>query len=162
MKLGKEDVRGSFWKTTFKNGDMVQVIGLRQKSFFNAIAVLSEDNRVIWMQPHCERGIAERKKYLFRNSVIYVVVIFLVATILFIDQSMEFWFYFAVASFVAVISLLITVGMSWKDLMIFARRMTDVGAALRIDSPEKINLPRTTKDKIKNGMPELPMGVYYF
>jgi len=66
------------------------------------------------------------------------------------------------ASSSAVLSLVITVGMSWNDLMGFARQMTQAGSALGLDCPENINLAKSTSVMIKNGKPELPMGVYYY
>ena len=72
---------------------------------------------------------------------------------------MKLWFYLACASLSSVICLIATVGMSWGDLMTFANRMTQVGAALEIESPGTINLVRSTRAAIGSGKPELPMGV---
>jgi hypothetical protein len=56
MQVAGKTVKGSFWKTTFKDGDKVQVIGLERHGVFEAVAVTIPDERMIWMQPHCERG----------------------------------------------------------------------------------------------------------
>lgn len=162
MSVGGQFVQGSFWKTTFKDGDLVKVIGVKQKEAFLAIAVADPVSRTIWMQPHCERGVIEQKKYLLRNSIIFVISIFAVATVFFTNPNMKLWFYLACATLSSVICLIATVGMSWGDLMTFADRMTRVGAALGIESPDTINLVRSTKANIARGKPELPMGVYYY
>lgn len=162
MSVAGQSVAGSFWKTTFKNGDLVRVIGIKQNSVFLAIAVADPITRTIWMQPHCERGTIEQKKYILKNSILFVIAIFSVTTVFFTNPNMKLWFYLACASLSSVICLIATVGMSWGDLMTFANRMTQVGAALEIESPGTINLVRSTKAAIGSGKPELPMGVYYY
>ena len=81
MSVAGQSVAGSFWKTTFKNGDLVKVIGIKQNSVFLAIAVADLITRTIWMQPHCERGTIEQKKYLLKNSILFVIAIFFVSTV---------------------------------------------------------------------------------
>ena len=162
MHVGNQAIQGSFWKTTFKNGDNVKVIGFREDGVFIAVAVTSPVNRMIWMQPHCERGIAAQRKYLLRNSILFVLAIFILSSYLFTVPKMTLWFYLLCSSSLAVLSLILTVGMSWKDLMTFAHQMTQAGSALGIDSPEDINLVKSTSAMVKSGKPELPMGVYYY
>lgn len=162
MSIAGQHVQGSFWKTTFKNGDLVKVVGSKQNKVFHAMAVADPVNRIIWMQPHCERGVIEQKKYLIRNSAILVIVIFTVATVFFTNPNMKLWFYLACASLSSALILVATVGMSWGDLMTFANRMTQVGVALGLESPDRINLVRSTKFEVAKGKPELPMGVYYY
>ena len=162
MTIESQPIQGSFWKTTFKNGDHVKVIGSRLDGVFSAVAVTSPADRMIWMQPHCERGTSAQRKYLLRNSLLFVLAIFILSSYLFTVPKMTFWFYLLCASSTAVLSLVITVGMSWNDLMGFARQMTQAGATLGLDSPENINLAKSTSVMIKIGKPELPMGVYYY
>jgi len=162
MTVGGRTINGSFWKTTFQNGDHVKVVGFKEDNIFQAIAVTVPEKQVIWMQPHCERGLVEQRKYLIRNSLIFVGVVFAVLAFLIRNEAIEFWFYLVSATSLSVTILFFTVGLSWKDLMTFANRMSRVGAALGIESPDGINLPRSTKKMIKSGKPELPMGVYYY
>ena len=162
MTVGGRMIHGSFWKTTFQNGDHVKVVGFREDNIFHAIAVTIPEERVIWMQPHCERGVVEQRKYLIRNSLIFVIFVFAVLAFLVRNEAMKFWLYLACGATTSIGILFFTVGLSWKDLMTFANRMSRVGAALNIDSPDGINLPRSTTEMIKKGKPELPMGVYYY
>jgi hypothetical protein len=162
MDLGGQPIQGSFWRTTFKNGDHVKAIGSRVDGVFNAVAVTSPADRVIWMQPHCERGVIEQRKYLIRNSLIFVLVVFAVLAFLVKDKDIEFWFYLVSATSLSITILFFTVVLSWKDLMTFAHCMSRVGASLALESPDNINLVRSTRKMIKSGKPELPMGVYYY
>jgi len=162
MRVGGLKVEGSFWKVTFKNGDFIKVIGLKSGSIFNAIAVVIPENRTIWMQPHCERGVSAQRRYIFRNSVIFVAVIFAISSFLFTLPNMQLWFYLLGASISSAVILIATVGMSWGDFMFFANWMTGVASALKMDFPENVNLTKSTKARIKSGSPELPMGVYYY
>jgi hypothetical protein len=93
---------------------------------------------------------------------LFVIAIFSVSTVFFTNPNMKLWFYLACASLSSVICLIATVGMSWGDFMTFANRMTEVGAALEIESSGTINLVRSTRAAIGSGKPELPMGVYYY
>jgi hypothetical protein len=49
MQVNGKTVMGSFWKTTFKDGDEVQVIGEECDSIFHAIAITKPQERMIWM-----------------------------------------------------------------------------------------------------------------
>jgi hypothetical protein len=140
----------------------VKAIGSRVDGVFNAVAVTSPADRVIWMQPHCERGVIEQRKYLIRNSFIFVLVVFAVLAFLVKDKDIEFWFYLVSATSLSITILFFTVVLSWKDLMTFAHCMSRVGASLALESPDNINLVRSTRKMIKSGKPELPMGVYYY
>lgn len=162
MRIGELAVQGSFWKTTFKNGDSIKVIGLKGNGVFNAIAVALPEKRIVWMQPHCERGVSAQRRYILRNSIIFVIVIFLISTFLFTEPTMQLWFYMLGASLSSAVILIATVGMSWGDFMTFAHRMTRVASALEIDFPENVDLAKSTKARINDGLPELPMGVYYY
>lgn len=162
MHVGDQIVRGSFWKATFRNGEVVWVIGSRQAGYFHAVAIASPAQRIVWMQPHCERGTAAQKKRLLRNSVLAVVAVFAVSSFVFTIENMEFWVYLAGSVLTCVILLVATVGMSWGDFMAFARQIDDVGAALGIASPEHIDLAKSTASMVRDGKPELPMGAYYY
>jgi len=129
---------------------------------FNAIAVSDPANRTIWMQPHCERGTMEQKKYILRNSFLFVVGIFIFSGFLFLSPKTEVWFYLLAASLGSILALIVTVGMRWRKLTMFSERMTRVGTVLGIAHPEKINLVKSTKVMVQNGKPEVPMGVYYY
>jgi hypothetical protein len=106
--------------------------------------------------------VVEQRKYLVRNSLIFVVFIFAALAFLVKDEEMKLWLYLACATSTSAGILFFTVGMSWGDLMTFAKRMSRVGAALELESPDNINLARSTRKMIKSGKPELPMGVYYY
>lgn len=162
MKVGNEIVRGSFWKTTFKNGDLVRAIGSRHEGIFQAVAVASPTQRIVWMQPHCERGTLAQKRRLLRNSVWVVVATFALSSFLFTIENMEFWFYLLNSMLGAALILVVTVWMSWGDFMAFASQIDRVGLALGIESPENIDLAKSTASMVRDGKPELPMGTYYY
>jgi len=162
MNVGNEIVRGSFWKTTFRNGDLVRAIGWRHERIFHAVAIASPAQRIVWMQPHCERGTLAQKKRLLRNSVLVVVASFAFSSFLFTSENVEFWFYLLSSVLGAALILVVTVWMSWRDFMAFANQIDEVGLALGIESPENIDLAKSTASMVREGKPELPMGAYYY
>jgi hypothetical protein len=162
MQVAGKTVRGSFWKTTFKEGDSVQVVGHVHNGIFEAIAVTKPEERIIWMQPHCERGTQAKKKHLLKCSAWFVLFGYFGAILLSIFSEMPAWANFLIISISIPIILLVTVGMSWGDFMAFAREMNMVGSALDLSEPENIDLCKSTKLARQNGKPDLPLGVYYY
>lgn len=161
MSLGNQAVAGSFWQTTFRNGDWVQAIGEMQGSVFKAIAVVSPAAGTIWMQPHCERGTLAKKRHLIKYSIVFAVAVFIIEAILLRNVEIPIWLLF-ITSIVAVATILVvTVGMSWKDFMGFAMELNKVGNALKAKNPEEMDLIFSTKKLRKQGKPDLPMGVFY-
>jgi hypothetical protein len=162
MQVSGKVVRGSFWKTTFKNGDQVEVIGRESGGEFEAVAVTKPTDRVIWMQPHCELGTYSRKRILLKYSSCFALFMLSCALSMAIFQDWPLWFAIVSFAVIAPIMLFVTVGMSWGSFMRFASEMNAVGEALGLPEPEKINLFRSTKLARQTGKPDLPMGVYYY
>jgi hypothetical protein len=162
MQVAGKTVRGSFWKTTFKDGDHVQIVGQDRNGVFEAIAVIKPDERMIWMQPHCERGTQAKKKHLLKCSGWFVLFGYFCAFLLSIFSDMPTWANFLIFSLTIPVILLVTVGMSWRDFMTFAREMDDVGVALGLPEPENIDLFKSTKLAQESGKPDVPIGVYYY
>lgn len=162
MHVAGKTVCGSFWKTTFKDGDKVQIIGRERNGVFEAVAVTRPDERMIWMQPHCERGTIAKKKHLLKCSGWFVIFGYFCAMLLSIFSDMPSWANFLIISISIPVILLTTVGMSWRDFMSFASEMNAVGTALGLSEPEKIDLFESTKLARQSGKPDLPMGVYYY
>jgi hypothetical protein len=162
MQVAGKTVRGSFWKVSFQDGDNVQVIGHEHNGVFEAIAVTKPEERIIWMQPHCERGTQSKKKHLLKCSGWFVLLGLFSELILsfFIDPPV--WPMLLGLTLAIVVGLIVTVGMSWGDFMNFAREMNAVGTALDLPEPADIDLFKSTKLARKNGRPALPMGVYYY
>ena len=161
MMLGPQLVSGSFWQTTFQNGDHVQAIGERQGNVFHAVAVVKPAEGIIWMQPHCERGTIAKSRRLANLSLGFAGALFLVQAFFLRNLAMPLWLFLLLPTLAVIVILVTTVGMSWKDFMGFAKEMDKVGKALAIPSPEKIDLAKSTKTARRQGKPELPMGVYY-
>jgi hypothetical protein len=161
MMLGSQLVSGSFWQTTFKNGDRVQAIGEMQGSVFHAVAVVKPAEGIIWMQPHCERGTLAKSRRLATYSLGFAAAIFLVQAFLLRNFAMPLWLFLLASTLGVTVILVTTVGLSWKDFMGFAKEVDKVGKALAIPSPEKIDLAKSTKNSRRQGKPELPMGVFY-
>jgi hypothetical protein len=162
MQVAGKTIRGSFWKTTFHDGDNVQVIGREHNGIFEAIAVTKPEERIIWMQPHCERGTQSKKKHLLKCSGWFVLFGYFCAALLSLFTTPPTWLIFLGMTITMPIILLVTVGMSWSDFMNFAREINAVGAALDLPEPADIDLLKSTKLARKNGKPALPMGVYYY
>lgn len=162
MQVDGKAVRGSFWKTTFTEGDRVQVVGQQEGGVFRAVAVIKPDERIIWMQPHCERGTQSQVRNLFKCSGWFVLFMCLCASLISIFSDWPAWLAFASFSIATIVTLFATVGMSWGDFMSFASEMNAVGNALGLPKSEEIDLFKSTKQARKNGRPDLPLGVYYF
>ena len=161
MRLGSQAVSGNLWRTTFQDGDQVQVVGTMSGKIFHAVAVVRNADNVIWMQPHCERGSAAKKKHLFKYSLAFAVSVFLVQGFLLRNSDYPLWLLLAMPASGVALVLAVTVGLSWKDFMFFAREMDKVGEALGIAAPAHIDLFKSTKKSEKLGKAYLPMGVYY-
>ena len=73
---------------------------------------------------------------------------------------MELWFYLVCAASSSMTILFFTVGLSWKDLMTFAKRMTQVATAPCMESPDDIILATSTRAAVRERRLELPMGIY--
>ncbi len=162
MEVAGHPVRGSFWKTTFQDGDNVQVVGKFQNGVFHAIAVTKPEERMIWMQPHAERGTRSKARHLFKCSGWFLVLGALCEFLLTFFTSPPVWPMLVGLSLAIVTILLVTVGWSWGDFMGFARQMNSVGAALGMPEPENMDLFKSTRQAKANGKPDLPMGVYYY
>lgn len=162
MQVGGKTVHGSSWKTTFKNGDRVQIIGQERGKVFEAVAVVKPDERIIWMQPHCERGTQSQKQNLVKCCGWFSLFMYACAFLLVIFSDWQAWFAFVSASLAIPFLLFFTVGMSWGDFMGFARQMNAVGEAMGLPEPDKLDLFRSTKNARQSGKPDLPIGVYYY
>jgi hypothetical protein len=162
MQVDGKTVQGGFWKTTFKDGEHVQVIGEERNGVIHAVAVTKPDERIIWMQPHCERGTEAKRKSVLKNASIGSAVFYLLAPALAWLFNQPYGFWFMMTSCVVVLIWGVMVLWSWKDYMAFGREMNAVGSALGLPEPEKIDLFKSTKQAKLKGKPELPLGVYYY
>ena len=162
MSIGPWTVSGSFWRTTFNNSDHVKVVGAERDRVFHAVAVLRPADGVIWMQPHCERGSAAKRRQLARNSFLFAAGVFLVEAFLLRNASIPLWLLLLTSLTGVTVVLGATVGMSWKDFMFFAAKMDKIGEALAVSANEDIDLFKSTRLARQQGWPDLPMGVYYF
>jgi hypothetical protein len=162
MQVAGKPVQGSFWKATFKEGDEVQVIGETRSGVFQAIALTKPAERMIWMQPHCERGTDASTKSVLKKAS-YATIFLLLLSIpmsYFLDEPL--WFSLLTTATFAGLIWGVMVFWSWRDYMAFAREMNAVGAALGLPEPEKIDLFKSTKAALQAGKPDVPMGVYYY
>ena len=162
MEVAGHPVHGSFWKTTFQDGDNVQVVGNFQNGVFHAIAVTKPEERMIWMQPHAERGTKASARNIMNKASISSLLLFVIAPVLawLMNESIGLMLMMAIigCSLIWVVMVL----WSWGDFMCFAHQMNNVGAALGMPEPENIDLFKSTKQAKANGKPDLPMGVYYY
>jgi len=161
MSVGGKWVTGSFWEVGFMDGDEVQVVGYQKGSEFIAIAVVDVKENKIWMQPHSERGTIAKKYHLLKCCGYSFIGLCIFEILLGFFTGFPMWFVLICSAFINPIILFITVGLSWKDFMNFAKEMNRVGKALVITEPEKIDLFKSTRKSRKSGKPALPMGVYY-
>ncbi|KAB8047919.1 hypothetical protein GCN78_21230 [Janthinobacterium rivuli] len=154
-------VAGSFWEVDFRDGDEVQVVGYEQGHIFVAIAVVDAKQEKIWMQPHCERGTLAKKYHLLKCCGYAFIGLYVFEILLGFFTGFPMWFVLVCSTFMNPIILFVTVGLSWKDFMVFSKEMNRVGKALGIAEPEKIDLFKNTRNLRTSGKPNLPMGVYY-
>lgn len=161
MHVGGRPVTGSFWEVDFRDGDEVQVVGYAKGHAFIAVAVVDVKQGKIWMQPHCERGTLAKKYHLLKCCGYALIGLYVFEILLGYFTGFPIWFVLLCSTFINPVILFVTVGLSWKDFMGFAREMNRVGRALGIAEPEKIDLFNSTKKSRKSGKPDLPMGVYY-
>ena len=162
MEVAGHHVHGSFWKSTFQDGDNVQVVGKFQNGVFHAIAVTKPEERMIWMQPHCERGTEATRKSVLENASIGSAGFYLLALAVAWLLNQPYGFWLMIASCVVVLIWGVMVLWSWKDYMAFGRKMNAVGSALGLPEPERIDFFKSTRQAKANGKPDLPMGVYYY
>jgi hypothetical protein len=162
MQVAGKTVRGSFWKSTFIDGDHVQVIGQERNGIFEAIAVTKPDARVIWMQPHCERGTTASRQSIIKKALIASVLFFTAAPCLAWLMNEPLGLMLMMAAIFTTMVWSVMVLWSWGDFMSFAREMNAVGAALSLPEPENIDLFKSTKQARQKGKPDVPMGVYYY
>ncbi len=162
MQVGGKAVQGSFWETTFKDGDTIQVIGEERRGVFEAIAVTKPDERMIWMQPHCERGTAASAASILRKAIVTTIFILSLSFPMAYFLNEPIWFSFLTTVTFSGLIWGVMVVWSWRDYMTFAQEMNAVGTALGLPNPEKIDLFKTTKAATKSGKPDVPMGVYYY
>ncbi|MGF6115008.1 hypothetical protein ABIE30_005527 [Janthinobacterium lividum] len=161
MSVGGKWVSGSFWEVGFRDGDEVQVVGCEKGNEFIAVAVVDVKEGKIWMQPHCERGTLAKKYHLLKCCGYSFIGLCIFEILLGFFTGFPIWFVLICSAFINPIILFVTVGLSWKDFMNFAKEMNRVGKALVITEPEKIDLFKSTRKSRKSGKPALPMGVYY-
>ncbi|MGX9782972.1 hypothetical protein JAB1_15600 [Janthinobacterium sp. MP5059B] len=161
MNVGGKLVAGSFWEVDFRDGDEVQVVGYEKGNEFFAVAVVDVKEEKIWMQPHCERGTIAKKYHLLKCCGYSFIGLCIFEILLGFFTGFPIWFVLICSAFINPIILFVTVGLSWKDFMNFAKEMNRVGKALVITEPEKIDLFKSTRKSRKSGKPALPMGVYY-
>ena len=162
MQVAGKSVQGSFWKVTFNDSDEVQVIGEERNGVFHAIALTKPAERMIWMQPHCERGTHAKKKSVLRGCEWVSLFAYSMMAVLSIFSDLPAWFLFLGMTITLPVLLFVTVGLSWRDFMAFGREMNAVGAALGLPEPKKIDLFKSTKAALQAGKPDVPMGVYYY
>lgn len=66
-KLGDQTVQGRFSKVTFKNGDSLDmVISPQRNSFPMVLAARRKSDQLLWMSPHCSRGLAAHRTFAWR------------------------------------------------------------------------------------------------
>ena len=162
MEVAGHPVHGSFWKTTFQDGDNVQVVGKFQNGVFHAIAVTKPEERMIWMQPHAERGTRACARSVLKKASIASLVLLSCSPVMSYLLNEPLWFSFVTTVSFSVIVWLVMVFGSWGDFMGFSRQMNAVGAALGMPEPENMDLFKSTRQAKANGKPDLPMGVYYY
>jgi hypothetical protein len=162
MQVNGKTVQGAFWKTTFQEGDQVQVIGEERNGVIHAVAITKPDERVIWMQPHCERGTVATRRSVLKKASIASTIFYLLAPTLAWLLNQPYGFWFMMASCVVTLIWGVMVLWSWKDYMAFGREMNAVGSVLGLPEPERTDLFQLTKLAQQKGKPELPLGVFYY
>lgn len=162
MNVAGETVTGAFWKTTFEINTHVIAIGSKSGGVFRATAVIDPEKKIIWMQPHCERGTRAKSRSLARGCAWFILFSAMSQLILTTLGDPPHWPMLLGLSMATIVTLIVTVGWSWRDFMAFAQEMNTVATILGWPAPEETDLLKNTRLARKAGKPDLPMGVYYF
>lgn len=74
-KLGDKTVRGRFYEPDFKNGDAMDMVGIRNGDAYDIVAARRPADRMLWFLPSHRRGHAAHKKWAVKWSLILAFVI---------------------------------------------------------------------------------------
>ncbi|MEO2217990.1 putative type VI secretion system effector [Chromobacterium vaccinii] len=168
MKVDGQPVKGWVWFSPFSDGDIVEVIGTKKESYFEAIAICRPSDRVISLYPHCSRGKKAHVKSVLKWWVILTGII--IAFIAILDGLINFFsstqveyvaqtasFFYAALSIYAISGIFAYV--NGRKFMIFVRAATQVFKIIGLENVDNVNLPKLTKRK--PGDPGV-FGVMYF
>ena len=74
-KLGDKVIRGRFYEPDFKNGDSMDMVGIRDGDTYDIIAARRPSDRMLWLLPNHKRGHVAHKKWAIKWSLILSFVI---------------------------------------------------------------------------------------
>ena len=153
-KLGEQTIRGRFSKTTFKNGDEVEMaVYTKPDGSLVAQAVRRPADRMLWMVPHCSRGNKANFIFAFRMFGWGVVATSLLLCGSFAifelynkngDLGFALFGYSVMSANALIISAYFSIRIyhRWKP---FVRQAEKIFSALGYQEPSKVDLPKDHK-----------------
>ncbi|WP_146176623.1 putative type VI secretion system effector [Chromobacterium sp. Panama] len=169
MKINGLPAKGWVWFSPFKDGDRVELIGIKKESHFEIIAIARAKDHVIALYPHCSRGKKAHirtviKWWLISSSFSVGLLIPLVAIIFDFISGSKAPYLFMEAGYIyaalAIYGILGAYSLSMgKRFMMYVHAATHVFKTMGLSDPDNIDLPKRTKRK--PGDPGA-FGVMYF
>lgn len=153
-KVGDQFVEGRFSKASFKDGDELRVVTSKQQGRPLVLAARRAVDHVIWMVPHCSRGVAAHKMFALRMLgwlLIGLPAFFFSMPMLFIlfdNSPTEVGF----IQFMGGISLVMGITAAlyysirfYRQWLPIAQQAEQIFAALGYPDPSRVDLPRDHK-----------------
>nr|WP_051057672.1 putative type VI secretion system effector [Herbaspirillum sp. B39] len=163
--LDGKKVRGWLWRSSFKEGDIVDAAVVWQGEYFELVALANPADRTIALYPHCVRGRRAFYMLVFRWWFIFAGIFSPAATFLSFSFGrlprhifqLPFWLVWGglIASATFVIFMLM---LQWTPFGKAAQRIFSV---LGLRDPSGVDLKKTTKAQRKPGDPP-EMGAFFF
>lgn len=159
-------VKGWVWRSPFKEGDQVEVVGEINGSHLEAAAIARPADRTIALYPHCSRGrrkhIVNAVKWWFIGVSLLVLFICFLALLTiswagFVNILMEL-FYVAVGCYTFFSFMTISLTRKW---MPFVRVAEKVFRALEWPAPGNVDLVKSSKAQRRADDPA-EFGTFYF
>ena len=141
-----QPVWGRFGMVSFKDGESIEVVGENTRQGFEVYAATRPLDRTIWMYPHCSRG----TKAHIRFSVIGVTLLSILGSLcmqlvfwLASDKSAEGGGIFQIVMFITnMIGFVLVASFVATRFMKFAHLSNDIFAALGLEKPAEVDLPK--------------------
>ena len=157
-KLRDKTVRGRFYEPDFKNGDAMDMVGIRDGDTYDIVAARRPADRMLWLLPSHKRGHAAHKKWAIKWSLILAFVIspLMMGCLYFLmegfsDFNLKFFLFIIGIGFLfGLITLVISYEMYTKSIGA-AYETTGILKAFGYVHPESVDL-KTISDPVVDAL----------